>query len=123
MEQEYGKLTEDQFKRLVRKLPELRKQEAELQEGFRCASKEKLQEILGDGVWWAPLYERSLVEGLALLFHVLGQAEWLKRIAQSPDPQEEALKAIYNEEELEWNGRPGGVFTKGVQAATAKLQG
>ena len=29
-EKEYGKLTEDQFKRLVRKLPEIRKQKGEL---------------------------------------------------------------------------------------------
>ena len=78
MEKEYGKLTEDQFKRLVRKLPELRKQEGELQEAFRSASKERLREILGEGVWWAPLYELSLVQVLALLFHVLGQGEWLK---------------------------------------------
>lgn len=90
MEKEYGKLTEDQFKRLVRQLPEIRKQGGELQEAFRSASKEKLREILGDGVWWAPLYELPLVQVLALLFHVLDQTEWLKRIAQSPDPQEEA---------------------------------
>jgi hypothetical protein len=70
MEKEYGKLTEDQIKRLVRKLPEIRKQGGELQEAFRSASKEKLQEILGDGVWWVPLYELSLVQGLGLLFYV-----------------------------------------------------
>jgi hypothetical protein len=113
MEKEYGKLTEDQFKRLVRKLPEIRKQEGALQEAFRSASKEKLKEILGDGVWWAPLYELSLVQGLGLLFHVLDKAEWLKNIAQSPDPQEEALKEIYSEEEWEWNGGPGGMYSKG----------
>jgi hypothetical protein len=123
VEKEYGKLTEDQFKRLVRKLPEIRKQEGELQEAFRSASKERLQEILGDGVWWAPLYERSLVEVLALLFHVLDQAEWLKRIAQSPDPQEEGLKWIEIDEDLEWNGGPGGIYSKGdVIAVLTALQ-
>ena len=35
MEKEYGKLTEGQFKRLVRKLPELRKQEGEPEDAFR----------------------------------------------------------------------------------------
>lgn len=120
---EYGKLTEDQFKRLVRKLPEIRKQEGELQEAFRSASKEKLREILGDGIWWAPLYELSLVQGLGILFYVLDKAEWLKKIAQSPDPQEEALKEIYGEEELEWDGGPGGVFSKGdVIALLTALQ-
>ena len=123
MEKEYGKLTEDQFKRLVRKLPEIRRQEGELQEAFRSASKERLKEILGDGVWWAPLYELSLVQGLGLLFHVLGKTEWLKEIARSPDPQEEALKEIYNEEELEWNGGPGGIYSKGdVIALLTALQ-
>ena len=123
VEKEYGKLTEDQFKRLVRKLPEIRKQEGELQEAFRSASKEKLKEILGDGVWWAPLYELSLVQGLGFLFHVLGKAEWLKEIARSADPQEEALKEIYSEEDFEWNGGPGGIFSKGdVIALVTALQ-
>jgi len=123
MEKEYGKLTEDQFKRLVRKLPELRKQGGELQEAFRSASKEKLREVLGDGIWWASLYELSLVQVLALLFHVLDQAEWLKRIAQSPDPQEEALKWIEVDEDLEWNGGPGGIYSKGdVIAVLTALQ-
>jgi hypothetical protein len=45
--------------------------------------------------------------------HVLDQAEWLKRIAQSPDPQEEALKEIYSEEEWEWDGGPDSKFSKG----------
>ncbi|MFH1044801.1 MAG: hypothetical protein V1796_07135 [Pseudomonadota bacterium] len=113
LQKEYGKLTEDQIKRLVKKLPEIRKQEGELQEAFRSASKEKLREIIGDGIWWAPLYEMSLVQGLGLLFYVLGKAEWLREVAQSPDPQEEVLKEIYSEEEWEWDGGPDGKFSKG----------
>ena len=108
----------------LRKLPEIRKQEGELQEAFRSASKEKLKEILGDGVWWAPLYELSIVQVLALLFHVLGQTEWLKVIAQSPDPQEEALKWIEIDEDLEWNGGTGGIYSKGdvIAVLTALLR-
>jgi hypothetical protein len=50
---------------------------------------------------------------LALLFHILDQTEWLKEIAQSPDPQEEALRKIEIDEDLEWNGGPSGVYSKG----------
>ena len=113
MEKEYGKLTEDQFRRLVKQLPEIRKQGGELQEAFRSASKERLREILGDGVWWAPLYELPLIQVLGVLFHVIGQTEWLKEIALLPDPQEEALKLVESEIDCEWNGGTGGAYSKG----------
>ena len=53
MEKEYGKLTEDQFKRLVRTLPEIRKESKRAEEMMRAASKEKLREVLGDGISWS----------------------------------------------------------------------
>lgn len=65
MEKEYGKLTEDKFKRLIRQLPEFRKDTKDVQEAFRSASKGKLCEVLGDGVCWATVYERSLARSPA----------------------------------------------------------
>lgn len=109
---EYGKLTEDQLRRLIRKLPELRKEERSVQDAMRSASKEKLQEILGDGIWWAPLYELSFVESMAFALHVFGMADHYVGLAKSADPQEAVLSDLEEFEDLEWNGGPGGQFRK-----------
>ena len=116
---EYGKLTEGQFKRLIDKLPEFRSGVAETQEALRSASNEKLREILGDGIWWAPVYELSLTESLALLFYVLGEVDRLKSIAQLPDPQEVLIRGMEEGTELEWDGGPGGKFRKAHVIALA----
>ena len=111
-DKEYGKLTEDQFKRLIQKLPEFRSESKQLQEALQSASKEKLREMLGDGVWWAPVYELPYVMGVALLVYVLGKTEHFKTIAELPDPQEAVIREIESGEGLEWDGGPGGQFTK-----------
>lgn len=123
MTKEYGKLTENQFRRLVKQLPEFRKEAEGVREAFRNASKEKLREVLGDGVWWAPVYEWPLQEGLAFLVYVLGQGERLKEISEMPDPQEALISEAENDSALSWDGGPGGVFTKGdVVALVTALQ-
>jgi hypothetical protein len=83
-----------------------------MEDAIRSASSEKLREVLGDGIWWAPLYELSLTQCLALLFYVLGKIDRLKVIAQLPDPQEVLLREIEEGKEIEWDGGPGGAFTK-----------
>jgi hypothetical protein len=114
MEKDYEKLTEDQFRRFVRKLPEFRIEYAGFEEMVRSASPEKLREIIGDGLWWAPLYELSLIELLALMFYVLGEIDHLKTVVQQPDPQEILIKEMEEDREIEWNGGPGGVFNKSM---------
>jgi hypothetical protein len=113
MRKEYGKLTEDQFRRVIRQLPEFRREHKAFEEDIRSAGPEKLREVLGDGVWWAPLYELSMAQSLGLLFYVLGKVDRLKEIAQLPDPQEVLLREMEEGRELEWDGGPGGGFTKG----------
>jgi hypothetical protein len=123
VDKKYGKLTEDQFKRLIRKLPEFRNESREVQEALRSASKEKLRELLGDGVWWAPVYELSLVQGVAFLVYVLGETDRIKAVSQLSDPQEVFLKEIEEDKDFEWNGGPGGAFVKAdVIALTTALQ-
>jgi hypothetical protein len=51
IEKEYGKLSLDQFKQLVKELPEVRSQMQELPELVRTASKEKISEILHKQYW------------------------------------------------------------------------
>jgi hypothetical protein len=50
MEKEYGKLTEDQFRRFVRHLPDFRREYAGFEETMRAATPERLRELLGDGI-------------------------------------------------------------------------
>lgn len=111
MAKEYGKLTEDQFKRLIKELPELRKQEKELEQAIKTASKEKLKELLTDDLPWASMYELTYVECLAWLLLALGAHDKLKAAAQAEDPQEEVLRMM-NDEDDDWNGGAGGEFTK-----------
>lgn len=108
----YRKLSEDQFRRLIRKLPEFRAESDALQKRLREAPKEKLRELLGDGLWWAPLYEMTFTLNVGLLMYVLGKADWLKEIAARPDPQEAVLEEFEDDSPLEWNGGPGGAFTE-----------
>jgi len=119
MTKEYGKLTEDQFRRFVRKLPEFRNEYEGFEGMVRAASPEKIREIIGDGLWWAPLYELSLIELLALMFYVLGEIDHLKMVVQQPDPQEIMIKELEDDREIEWNGGPGGEFKKSDVIALA----
>ena len=66
------------------------------------ATPEKLRETLGDGIWWAPLYELSLAEGLPLLIYVLGKTERVKETSQLPDPQEVVLREAEEGPNLNW---------------------
>lgn len=120
-EKEYGKLSEDQFKRLVRSLPEIRKESKRAEEVMRAASKEKLREVLGDGISWSSVYEVSLAEGTAHLILALGYADRLLANARLPDPQEAMLRDFESDEDLPWDGGTGGQYTKGdvVGLATA----
>ena len=111
MEKEYGKLTEDQFRRLIKKLPEIRSSDQELRDLLKSASKEKLRKVLEGGKPWAFLYERSFAEHIAFVLVALGQKDWIESLKDAADPQEEALKSIYSDEEIEWTGGYGGQFT------------
>src|SRR5688500_10227539 len=91
MHKEYGKLTADQFRRLIRKLPDFQQEVREFEQSLSEASPEKLSRIFGDGVSWSYLYERPLAEVVGLMVYAIGQLENLKTIAQLPDPQEFVL--------------------------------
>ena len=106
---EYGKLTADQFQRLLAKLPEFQRAIKDLPQVLREGDREKVKEVMAEGVYWAPLYELPLVQHCAAAFHVLGLSEWLKEIAMSPDPQELLLNdldsgALPDERKLEEKG-------------------
>jgi hypothetical protein len=111
MQKEFGKLTEDQFRRFVRQLPEFRKEYAGFEQSMRAATPEKLRELLGDGIWWAPVYEVPFGIGLACLFYMLGETDRLKELAALPDPQEFLLREMEEGRELDWDGGPNKQFS------------
>lgn len=101
IEKEFGKLTPDQFRRLVRTLPELRKQRGELADVMRSNPK-RLGEFLGsDGHNWASLYELPFVQQIGTLIVWAGLQEPVKALAKADDPQESALNLFADASELD----------------------
>ena len=88
MDKEYGKLTADQFRRLIGELPELRAGVKELPDLLRAASSEKVREVLKGGIYWAAFYELTFSKHVALGLYLLGQSERIVEIAKAEDPQE-----------------------------------
>ena len=94
MEKEYGKLTAEQFRRLIAKLPELRAGAKDLPELLRTATSEKVRAVLDEGIHWAGFYELPFAEHVALSLFLLGQGERLIEMAKTADPQEAMLRWI-----------------------------
>ena len=68
MEKEFGKLSHEQFSKLVSRLPEVRGQMRELPALLR-EKKDRLKTIFGEGGHsWGTIYERPFLEQMALLF-------------------------------------------------------
>lgn len=111
-EKEYGKFSVDQFKQLVNELPEIRNQMQELPNLIQSTSKEKINEILDRGFYWANVYEFPFHEQLALLICALGRASKLHEAAQSNDPTQAAIDMFKNDEFEDWEGGEGGIFQK-----------
>lgn len=109
---DYGKFSGDQFRRLTRKLPEFRSESDALKRKLTEAPIEKLRELLGNGLRWAPLYEKTFAENMAWLLYVLDRVEWIKEIASRPDPQEALLDELNDDSPWEWSGGPGGAFSE-----------
>lgn len=122
-EKEYGKLSLDQFKRLVSELPEIRNQIQEVPKLIQSTSKEKINKILDRGFFWAYVYEMPFDEQLAWLICALGRKDQLHEAAQSNDPTQAAMEMFKNDEFDDWNGGEGGVFQeKDIIGLFASLQ-
>ena len=61
----YGKLTLEQFRNLVGKLPEVKGQRGEMVRRFSEMSDEKFDALTRGGVNWGTIYERPFVEHIA----------------------------------------------------------
>jgi hypothetical protein len=109
---EYGKLSRDQFKQLVRKLPEIRKKQKEPPKLLHSVPEEEKHEILGEELSWTNVYELPLEKQLALLFIKSGRAEKLHEAAQSGDPTQAAMDLFGNDEFLDLRGEEVSVNQK-----------
>lgn len=109
-DKEYDKLTVEQFKRLIAKLPELRKQQTELESAARSVSKARLDELLAKDYAWARIYEHSLIEHITFLIFALDKVEWIKKTAQVDDLQAIVLDDMDKEESNDWDGGYKGMF-------------
>jgi hypothetical protein len=121
-DKEYGKLSEDQFKDLIRGLTDLRRESAAMQSRLRQASKERIRQLFGDHLWWSFYYELTLGESLGYLLFMLGKVDWIKRVADLPDPQQAVLDEIRRtDDDDEWEPAEG--FSQGdLFGATVALQ-
>lgn len=112
VEKEYGTLTLEQFRRVVKALPEVRGQMNELAGTIRSTPKETIKEILDKNFYWAEVYELTFPEHLALLFFALGKAKKLMEIKNLEDPQEGMLRWLAEQDDEDWSGGEGGLFEK-----------
>lgn len=109
-EKEFGKLTVDQFRHLIKTLPEVRNNMKELPELIRSVPRKKIDDMLKEGFCWSFVYELPFLDSLALLVLSLGRAEQLKSVAQAPDPQQAALEWLKDDDLDDWNGGHDGLF-------------
>lgn len=90
---EYGKLTADQFKDFIGKLPELRRQRDEFGGLLAEVPKQKFDELMGSGFAWGEIYEHSFHEHLVIALVAFNQVKWISDLASADDPQQAILDA------------------------------
>ena len=110
---EFGKLTTEQFKALIQKLPELRKEGLSLTEAVKSAPKDRINELLDKNFYWSDIYEFSFIEHLAFLMMALDKVDFLKDAKSTADPTQYFLDNFEIEDDLEeWTGGWEGAFKK-----------
>ena len=77
--------TVENFKLLIPKLPEFRRECGNLDDLFQSLPQDKL-DTLQIGEWfWAPIYELTFLEHASWVVHILGQTEFIQAAVQSDD--------------------------------------
>ena len=104
---EFGKLTSGQFRTLVRKLPEVKRQRDEMAQMLREMSDQKFDALMGEDFNWGQIYELSFVEHLAAVFIAFGRTDWLTAAAAAPDPQQRVLDAMDEDDDVPEDLPPG----------------
>jgi len=88
-EKEYGKLTADQFREFIGKLPELRHQRDEFGGFLAELPNEKFDELMVSGNNWSLVYENAFAWHISIALVAFNQLKWMKDISLAPDPQQQ----------------------------------
>lgn len=104
MYKEHGKLTAEQFKEFIAKLPEVSHQRNEFGRLRSDLPKEKFDKLMVGGFSWAEIYESSFTEHVAIATMAFNQVKWPSNLAASPDPQQMLLETWPSE--IEEDTRP-----------------
>lgn len=111
-QKEFGKLTTEQFKSLIQKLPELRKEGSSLEQAVREIPEDRFNEMLEKDFYWALVYELSFVEHVAFLMIALDKLDFLKSATSSSDPSQYVLDSLESDDDYKWTGGWNGLFDK-----------
>jgi hypothetical protein len=95
---EFDKLSNDQFSKLVSKLPELRKEGLSLNQAVRDIPKERFAQIFSKDFYWSQIYELTFAEHLAYLLVIMDKVDFIKEAQNSPDPAQYVLDAFDSNE-------------------------
>lgn len=109
---EFGKLTTEQFKSLIQKLPELRKEGSSFAEAFRNIPEDRFKEMLEKDFYWAKVYELTFIEHVAFLLLALDKLEFMNSAKNSPDPTQYILDSLESDDDYTWSGGWHGLFGK-----------
>lgn len=97
MEKEYGKLTSDQFREFIGKLPELKAQRDEVGKLLAEVPKEKFNALMVKGFNWGEIYEFTFAEHVATAIVAFNEIKWLNEASQAIDPQQHILDTFPTE--------------------------
>lgn len=113
-EKEFGKLSLDQFKRLIDDLQELKSEGKSLERLVREAPKDKIFNFVGEDFVWAEVYELSFIEHLALMLILMKKIDFMKEVRQASDPTQYFIDNFeFNDDPDEWSESWNGLFNKG----------
>lgn len=112
LEKEFGKITTDQFKLIIQKLPEIRKEGSSLAEAIQNIPEDRFNELLQKDFYWALVYEFTFVEHLSFLLLALDKLKFIKNASQSADPTKYLFDSLENDDDYQWNGGWNGLFDK-----------
>ncbi|QDL36961.1 hypothetical protein [Rhodoferax sediminis] len=95
MPKEYKKLTGDQLKELIGRLPKLRSLFADVRAHVATVPIEKFDSIMKGGYGaWVSVYEKPFIEHLSLIIVALNRAQDVQAMAAANDPQQAALDSM-----------------------------
>lgn len=112
-QKEFGKLTTEQFKSLIHKLPELKKEGLSLERAVKDIPQERFDELFEKDFYWSLIYEFTFIQHLAILIMAMDKLEFIDNAQNSTDSTQYVLDSLEDaDDDSEWNGGWKGIFDK-----------